>query len=56
MARYVALVDGKAGAYGATGPDFPGCTSGAVQPMRRSVMPLKPYAFGPRMQSQNRRW
>jgi len=28
MARYVALVDGKAGAYGVTVPDLPGCTSG----------------------------
>jgi len=28
MARYVALVDGGAGAYGVTVPDLPGCTSG----------------------------
>jgi predicted RNase H-like HicB family nuclease len=28
MARYVALVDGKAGAYGVIIPDLPGCTSG----------------------------
>ena len=28
MARYVALVDGRAGAYGVTVPDLPGCTSG----------------------------
>jgi predicted RNase H-like HicB family nuclease len=27
MARYVALVDGKAGAHGVTIPDLPGCTS-----------------------------
>jgi predicted RNase H-like HicB family nuclease len=27
MARYIALVDGKAGAYGVTFPDLPGCTS-----------------------------
>lgn len=27
MARYVALVDGKAGAYGVVVPDLPGCTS-----------------------------
>src|SRR5258705_13283559 len=27
MARYVALVDGRAGAYGVTVPDLPGCTS-----------------------------
>jgi len=28
MARYVALVDGKPGAYGVTISDLPGCTSG----------------------------
>src|SRR5712691_4084243 len=28
MPRYVALVDGKPGAYGVTVPDLPGCTSG----------------------------
>jgi predicted RNase H-like HicB family nuclease len=28
MTRYIALVDGKAGAYGVTVPDLPGCTSG----------------------------
>jgi len=28
MPRYVALVDGRAGAYGMTVPDLPGCTSG----------------------------
>ncbi len=27
MARYVALVDGRAGAYGVTVPDLLGCTS-----------------------------
>ena len=27
MARYVALVDGKAGAYGVVFPDLPGCTA-----------------------------
>jgi predicted RNase H-like HicB family nuclease len=27
MARYVALVDGRAGAHGVTVPDLPGCTS-----------------------------
>ena len=28
MARYVALVDGKPGAFGVVIPDLPGCTSG----------------------------
>lgn len=27
MTRYIALVDGKAGAYGVTFPDAPGCTA-----------------------------
>ncbi|HEX4532712.1 MAG TPA: type II toxin-antitoxin system HicB family antitoxin [Rhizomicrobium sp.] len=27
MARYIALIDGKAGAYGAVFPDLPGCTA-----------------------------
>ena len=30
MARYVALVDGKAGAFGVVVPDLPGCTSGGA--------------------------
>ena len=28
MARYVAIVDGKPGAFGVVIPDLPGCTSG----------------------------
>lgn len=28
MARYVAIVDGKRGAFGIVIPDLPGCTSG----------------------------
>jgi predicted RNase H-like HicB family nuclease len=28
MSRYIALVDGKPGAYGVVVPDLPGCTSG----------------------------
>ena len=27
MARYIALIDGKAGAYGVVVPDLPGCTA-----------------------------
>lgn len=30
MTRYVALVDGEAGAYGVIVPDLPGCTSGGA--------------------------
>jgi len=28
MARYIAIVDGKPGAFGVVIPDLPGCTSG----------------------------
>src|SRR6266700_5951841 len=31
MTRYVALVDGEAGAYGVTVPDLPGCTSAGAR-------------------------
>jgi predicted RNase H-like HicB family nuclease len=30
MARYVAIVDGKPGAFGVVVPDLPGCTSGGA--------------------------
>jgi predicted RNase H-like HicB family nuclease len=30
MSRYVALVDGQAGAYGVVLPDLPGCSSGGA--------------------------
>ncbi len=30
MARYVAIVDGKPGAFGVVIPDLPGCTSGGA--------------------------
>jgi predicted RNase H-like HicB family nuclease len=30
MSRYVALVDGQAGAYGVVVPDLPGCSSGGA--------------------------
>ncbi len=30
MARYVAIVDGKPGAFGVVIPDLPGCTSGGL--------------------------
>ena len=30
MSRYVALVDGKLGAYGVVVADLPGCTSGGT--------------------------
>ena len=30
MSRYVALLDGHAGAYGVVVPDLPGCSSGGA--------------------------
>ncbi|HEV7982353.1 MAG TPA: type II toxin-antitoxin system HicB family antitoxin, partial [Xanthobacteraceae bacterium] len=30
MSRFVALVDGHAGAYGVVVPDLPGCSSGGA--------------------------
>jgi len=30
MSRYIALIDGKAGTYGVTVPDLPGCNSGGA--------------------------
>lgn len=40
MTQYVALVDGERGAYGATVPDLPGCTSAAatIDELRRDVI------------------
>lgn len=47
MARYVALLDGKAGAYGVTVPDLPGCTSGGSttdEALRNAVEALRLWA------------
>ena len=47
MARYVALVDGKPGAYGVTVPDLPGCTSAANttdEALRRAVEAVRLWA------------
>jgi len=47
MARYVALLDGKAGAYGVTVPDLPGCTSGGSttdEALRNAVEPVRLWA------------
>ena len=47
MARYVALVDGKAGAYGVTVPDLPGCTSGGRttdQALRNAIEAVRLWA------------
>ena|SRR5438270_4415447 len=30
MSRYIGLIDGKAGAYGVTVPDLPGCNAGGA--------------------------
>ena len=47
MARYVALVDGRAGAYGVTVPDLPGCTSGGSttdEALRNAVEAIRLWA------------
>ena len=47
MARYVALIDGEAGAYGVTVPDLPGCTSGGSttdEALRRAVEAVRLWA------------
>ena len=47
MARYVALFDGRAGAYGVTVPDLPGCTSGGGttdEALRNTVEAVKLWA------------
>ena len=47
MSRYVALVDGRAGAYGVTVPDLPGCTSGGSttdEALRNAVEAIRLWA------------
>ena len=47
MTRYVALVDGKPGAYGVTVPDLPGCTSAAAttdEALRRATEAVQLWA------------
>jgi len=47
MTRYVALIDGKAGAYGVTIPDLPGCTSGGSttdEALRNTVEAVRMWA------------
>jgi predicted RNase H-like HicB family nuclease len=47
MPRYVGLVDGKAGAYGVTIPDLPGCTSGGSttdEALRNAVKAVRLWA------------
>ena len=47
MTRYVALVDGKAGAYGVVVPDLPGCTSGGSttdEALRNAVEAVRLWA------------
>ena len=47
MARYVALLDGKAGAHGVTVPDLPGCTSGGSttdEALRNAVEAVRLWA------------
>jgi predicted RNase H-like HicB family nuclease len=47
MARYVALIDGKAGAYGVVVPDLPGCTSAGKttdEALRRAIDAVRLWA------------
>jgi len=47
MTRYVALVDGKSGAYGVIVPDLPGCTSAAAstdEALRRATEAVRLWA------------
>ena len=47
MARYIALIDGKAGAYGVVVPDLPGCTSGGAttdEALRNAVAAVRLWA------------
>jgi predicted RNase H-like HicB family nuclease len=47
MPRYIALVDGKPGAYGVVVPDLPGCTSGGKTvdaALRNAVEALRLWA------------
>jgi len=47
MARYVALVDGQAGAYGVTVPDLPGCTSAGTttdEALRNAIEAVRLWA------------
>jgi predicted RNase H-like HicB family nuclease len=45
--RYIALVDGKAGAYGVVAPDLPGCTSAGAttdEALRNAVEAVRLWA------------
>jgi len=47
MPQYIALVDGRAGAYGLTVPDLPGCTSGGGttdEALRNAVEAIRLWA------------
>lgn len=47
MPRYIAVVDGKPGAYGVTIPDLPGCTSGGSttdEALRNAVEAVRLWA------------
>jgi predicted RNase H-like HicB family nuclease len=47
MARYVALMDGEAGAYGVVVPDLPGCTSAGAttdEALRNAIEAVRLWA------------
>ena len=49
--RYIALVDGKTGAYGVVVPDLPGCTSAGSTTDEVREMPSRRCDYGSRMRS-----
>ncbi len=56
MARYVAIVDGKPGAYGVVVPDLPGCTSGGRtvdEALRNAVEAVTLWAEDARAGAEN---
>jgi predicted RNase H-like HicB family nuclease len=55
MPRYIALVDGKPGAYGVVVPDLPGCTSGGKTvdaALRNAVEAVRLWAEDARAEGQ----
>ena len=55
MSRYVALVDGKVGAYGVVVPDLPGCTSAGRttdDALRKAVEAVRLWAADARAEGE----
>jgi len=55
MSRYIALIDGKAGAYGVVVPDLPGCTSAGKttdEALRNAVEAVRLWAEDARAEGE----